>query len=58
MLLGALTIAFSFDYMHDSRTANDSWTCTTTETGSSCGADADSVQALVGGNGEGSPRPT
>ncbi|MFX4286534.1 hypothetical protein ACQBJO_16560 [Janibacter sp. G349] len=47
MLLGALTIAFSFAYMHDSRSSTDSWTCTTTETGSSCGADADSVQDMI-----------
>lgn len=47
MVLGALTIAFSFAYMHDSGTADDSWTCTSSNSAMSCHYDGDSAQDVV-----------
>lgn len=46
MLLGALTIAFSFAYMHDSKTADDGLTCTATDTQQTCCSN-DSVQDQI-----------
>lgn len=46
MLLGALTIAFSFAYMHDSRTADDALRCYTNQSETTCRGN-DSVQDQV-----------